>query len=118
MIRKKEIALSYLHGYSPDSLLLNICRAELLAHRNVSKNRNIVILHPDKGNGVVILNKIDYINKVETLLLVVSKFRKLDTDVLDLCLKREGKPIRFLRDTLLKKHCCCKFILIRYIYNS
>ena len=101
----KEIALSYFHGYSLDSLPLNVSRAELLALRNLSKNKNIVILRPDKGNGVVILNKMDYINKVETLLLDVSKFRKLDTDVLDLCLKREGKLIRFLRDTLLKKQC-------------
>ena len=108
----KEIALSYCHDYSMDGLPLNISRAELLALRNLSKNKNIVILRPDKGNGIVILNKIDYINKVETLLLDVSKFRKLDTDVLDLCLKREGKLIRFLRDTLLKKQCFLNLFIV------
>ena len=48
-----------------DSLPLNISRAELLALRNLSKNRNIAILRPDKGNGIIILNKIDYVNKVK-----------------------------------------------------
>ena len=75
----------------------------MLALRNLSQNENIVVLRPDKGNGVVILNRSDYIEKVETPLLDVSKFRKLDVNVLDLCLKQEGKLIRYLRDTLLKK---------------
>ena len=53
---------------------------------------------------MVILNRVDYINKVESLLSDASKFKKLDTDLLDLCLKRENKLIRFLRDKLLKQN--------------
>ena len=49
----KEIALSYFHGYSLNSFPLNISRAELLALINLSKNKNNVILRPDKGNGVL-----------------------------------------------------------------
>ena len=33
-----------------------------------------------------------------------SKFKKLDTEIIDLCLKRENKLIRFLRDKLLKQN--------------
>ena len=36
------------------------------------------------------------------LLSGASKFKKLDADVLELCSKREGQLIRFLRDTLVK----------------
>ena len=61
-----------------------ISKAELSALKKLSRNRNIVILRPDKGNGVVILNRVDYINKVESLLSDTSKFKKLDTDLLDL----------------------------------
>ena len=52
---------------------------------------------------MVILNKVDYIQKVETILSDTSKFKKLDCDMLDLCTKRENKLIRFLRDKLLKE---------------
>ena len=45
----------------------------------------------------------DYIDKVELLLSDTEKFKLLDHDVLDLCIKREGQLIRFLRDTLLKQ---------------
>ena len=109
----KSIALSAFYGYDPAHSPLNISKAELVALKNLSKNKNIVILRPDKGNGVVILDRVDYINKVESLLSDASKFKKLDTDILDLCLKRENKLIRFLRDTLLKKK-----IITENVYNS
>jgi len=75
----------------------------LSALRNLSKNKDLVIVRPDKGNGFVILNKADYIDKVELLLSDTEKFKLLDYDVLDLCIKCEGQLIRFLRDTLLKQ---------------
>ena len=98
----KDIALSTFHGYSSNSLPLNVSRAELSALKKLSRNKDLVIVRPDKGNGIVILDKPDYISKVELLLSDVSKFKKLDVDVLDLCIKREGQLIRFLRDTLVK----------------
>ena len=98
----KDIALSTYYSYSPDFLPLNISRAELSALKKLSRNKDLVIVRPDKGNGIVILDKLDYINKVELLLSDTCKFKKLNEDILDLCCKREGQLIRFLRDTLLK----------------
>ena len=100
--RLKSIALASYYGYDFGQFPLNISKAELTALKNLSKNRDLVILRPDKGNGVVILNKVYYIQKVETILSDTSKFKKLDCDMLDLCAKRENKLIRFLRDKLLK----------------
>ena len=99
----KGIALSAYYGYDSSQFPLNISKAELSALKKLSRNKDLVILRPDKGNGVVILNRIDYINKVESLLSDASKFKKLDIDMLDLCLKRENKLIRFLREKLLKQ---------------
>ena len=98
-----SIALAAYYGYDAAQFPLNISKAELSALKKLSKNKNIVILRPDEGNGVVILNRIDYINKVESLLSDASKFKKLDIEMLDLCLKRENKLIRFLREKLLKQ---------------
>ena len=72
----KEIAHSYFHGYSMDGLPLTISRAELLALRNLSKNKNIVILRPDKGNDVVILNKM-----MRRLLLLLILFSIKQTHI-------------------------------------
>ena len=60
------------------------------------------IVRPTGGNGIVILDKFDYINKVELPLSDVSKFKRLDVDMLDLCIKRKRQLIRVLRDTLVK----------------
>jgi len=34
----------------------------------------------DKGNGVVLLNKTDYVTKMESLLSGTTKFKKIDSD--------------------------------------
>ena len=97
----KSIALSAIYGYDSAHFPLNISKAELMALKNLSRNKSIVILRPDKGNGVVIFDRVDYNNKVESFLSDASHFKKLDTEILDLCLKRENKLMRFLRDALL-----------------
>ena len=48
------------------------------ALRKLSRNKNLVLLRPDKCNGIVILDKPDYISNVELLLSDVSKFKRLD----------------------------------------
>ena len=73
-----------------------------MAPRKLSRNKDLVIVRPNKGNGIAILDKIEYINKVELLLSDMSKFKKLDDDLLDHCIKRKGQPIRFLKHTPVK----------------
>jgi hypothetical protein len=48
----------------------------------LKKNREIVILRPDKGNGVVLLNRRDYVSKMNTILSDTSKF-ELDSKQCD-----------------------------------
>ena len=47
--------------------------------------------------GILILNKLDYNNKFELLPSDFCKFKKLDVDVLYLCVKRECQliPVRY-----------------------
>ena len=99
----KGLALSAYYGYDSAQLPLNISKAETSALDNLSKNMDIIIIRPDKGNGVVILNRSDYIEKVEALLADASKFSKLDIDTHEICQRRENRLVRFLRDTLLKQ---------------
>ena len=74
-----------------------------------TKKKDIVILKPDKGNGVVILNKVDYVKGINEIVNDKSKFKELNNDP---TIYREGKLQRFLRD--LKK----KGKIDTDVYNS
>ena len=65
--------------------------------KNLKKDKNIVITRPDKGNGVVILNKIDYINKTELILNDKTKFKLLKGDWFKHIITLEDKLNRLLR---------------------
>ena len=62
--------------------------------RNLRKNKDIVIMKPDKGNGVVILDRKLCNNTTEEIISDTSKFVKLNEDP---TLKREASLQRFLR---------------------
>ena len=44
---------------------------------DLRKDDSIIITRPDKGNGVVIINKLDYLNKMKQLISDETKFKKL-----------------------------------------
>ena len=54
-------------------------------------------MKPDKGNGVVILNKDEYHKKMDEILADISKFEHLDDDAVKLTLKRENQVKALLK---------------------
>ena len=92
-----HLANSYVHNYQPS-------RSTIVKHRILKKLRNdkeIVILRPDKGSGVVVLNRRDYEKSVKNLINDKTKFKELSEDV---TIKRESKLQRFL--PILKNNKC------------
>ena len=84
----------------------------LRAIRELKNNKSIVITHPDKGNGVVILSKDDYVAKMKPILDDTSKFRKIgDANENDRTLLQE----RALQAYLLRAHKNKQ--LTREVYN-
>ena len=61
--------------------------------------KNVAILKPDKGNGIVLLDIKDYSNSVEHLFKDPKKFQVLDTDPTVTLMKSLQSYLR----TLLKK---------------
>ena len=55
-------------------------------------------MKPDKGNGIVIVDRDDYLSKMNDILSDASKFTRLSSDPLKETLKRE----KHLRSFLLK----------------
>ena len=62
--------------------------------KRLRNNQEIVILRPDKGNSVVIINRKDYICGMKNIVNDRSKFKLLTEDPTSL---REGQLQRFLR---------------------
>ena len=65
--------------------------------KSLREDKNIIITKPDKGRGVVILNRNDYHNKLQTILDDRSKFKEINTDAPTHLLKMEDKLNRLLR---------------------
>jgi hypothetical protein len=63
---------------------------------------SIVIMKPDKGNGVVILSKNDYNKKMDEILSDTSKFELLNDDTIKLTPKRESQVKTLLRASACK----------------
>ena len=70
------LANSYFYNYKPSPRILRQHRVL----RNLRKNKDIVITKPDKGNGVVILDRKLYNNAIEEIISDSSKFEKLNED--------------------------------------
>ena len=56
---------------------LNLSRDEYNALKNLLSLKNFIIQRSDKGNSVVLMNRDDYINRMETLISDPAKFQKL-----------------------------------------
>ena len=74
--------------------LLHVYYVNIPSYETLEKNKDIVITKPDKGNGVVILDRKLYNNTIEEIISDTSKFEKLNEDP---TLKREASLQRFLR---------------------
>ena len=80
----------------------NIPYKEIAALKNLSKNKNLIISKPDKGNGIVLCNREDYVRKMLGILKDATKFEELkDFDIFKHTLHLETKVRKIL--TNLKK---------------
>ena len=65
--------------------------------KNLKENDDLIITRPDKGKGVVLLNKDDYVRKVNIILSDSNKFRLVKAELATQTLKLEDKLNRLLR---------------------
>ena len=86
---------------------------KLVILKKLKKNRDIIILTPDKGDGIVVLDKLAYNNAIGDLLSDDTKFEKVHSD---LTLQREGQLQRYL--CKLKKNSVFDSVTYRNIYPT
>ena len=88
---KSHVSHSYFYNYKPSPYILR----RHLVLPNLRKNRDIVITKPDKGNGVVILDRKLYNKAIEEIISDTCKSEKLNKGP---TLKCEASLQRFLRN--------------------
>ena len=94
-------ALSSYRSYS-NNVPRNLSKEEFTALQNLSKNKDLIIQKSDKGNSVVIVQRQDYLEKMN-ILSVQKKFNKVslkDDTLLNFAINQEKHV-----DKVLKKIC-------------
>ena len=74
--RIHDIALNAFYSYNSKCIESNINHEELQTVKSLAADKSIVILKPDKGNGVVLLDRSAYSRKVYDVLEDTGKFTK------------------------------------------
>ncbi|XP_069976323.1 uncharacterized protein, partial [Penaeus vannamei] len=70
---------------------------DLKTLKDLSKNPDVIITKPDKGQGVVLMNRSDYVKKVDDILKDKTKFSQIPNKPESLIIKNEDKLNSFLR---------------------
>ena len=72
----KEVALSSYRSYN-NNVTQNLSWEEFIALQNLSKNKDLIIRKSDKGSPVVIVQRQDYLRKMNDILSDQTKFSKV-----------------------------------------
>lgn len=82
-------------------------KPDLTLLKSLGGDNSIVVCRPDKGRGVVLMDKTDYNNKMDAILSDHTKFKKMDIDMFKLSLQQEDKINRFVnqlfKDEIISK---------------
>ena len=91
-VKTKEAALSFYRYYNNNVPNNNLSKEVFIALQNLSKNKNLIIQKSDKGNSVVIVDREDYIKKMNDILNDKKKFWKInmkDNTLLNFAINQE-----------------------------
>ena len=112
MAKMQDLAYSYC-GTPLDLGDFQMNKENYTVAQQLMKNNNLVISKPDKGSGMVILDRSDYVSKMMSLLSDESKFTKCGpSDTYDFTVKIESAFQRRFRKLLKQK------IINRETYNA
>ena len=92
----KNVSYTYIYSYDYDKQKRILSKEEWTALNDLRNDNSIIITRPDKGNGVLIINRLDYLNKMKQLISGDdSKFKKLSCNPTK---SRENSLISYLRN--------------------
>ena len=69
----KNASYGYIYSYDYSKQKRILTKEEWMALNDLRKDSSVIITKPDRGNGVVILNRQDYLNEMKQLILRWNK---------------------------------------------
>ena len=94
----KHYALSYFYSFDHFKSRDDTLSDNFNILKNLACDDNILILRPDKGNGIVLVDRTNYCSKMDDIISDRSKFKPMKDDCLKLIFRLEDKLNRFLRN--------------------
>ena len=76
----KNISYNYIYSYDFSKQKNILSKDEWKALNDLRSDDSIIITKPDKGNGIVIVSRLDYLNKMKQLLSDNTKFKPLTSN--------------------------------------
>ena len=97
--KSRLVDLSHQYRRTPVRQGCLLSKQHIKALNDLKRDDNIMILPPDKGTGVVVLNRDDYVKKMKDILSDTSKFRLEcnQTETLEKAEKEVSKEIKKLQ---------------------
>ena len=93
----KSICYKYYKNFKAHKVFSPIISKEdILELKKLAKDKEIIVCKPDKGNGVVIMDRDPYLRKMKEIISDRSKFREIKDNIFNYTLAIEGKINRFL----------------------
>ncbi|KAA3674489.1 uncharacterized protein DEA37_0004738, partial [Paragonimus westermani] len=94
--KSRLVDLAHQYQRTPISQQCLLSKERINQLKEFRKNTELIILPPDKGSGVVLLNRANYINKMQSILSDTSKF-VIDEDETDAVQSAERQINRALK---------------------
>ena len=94
--RMKYIALTGFKNYTPPKSIFS--DDELKVIKSLHDDETIYLIKPDKGNGVVFINRADYKARMQDILSDNTKFNLVDNTALRETLTKETKITNLLKE--------------------
>ena len=96
-LQLKSLANKYYYGFKSHKIFSAISKHDISLLRSLACNKDIIVNKPDKGNGVVILDRTQYITSMNNIISDSSKFQIISDDITKYTLKIEDKINSFIR---------------------
>ena len=94
----KTLAFKYYYNFKPYKVFSSVfSNSDMTALKNLSNNKDIIISKPDKGKGVVILDRSQYVSSMENIIADTSKFKLISEPIHKFTTRIEDKINNFLR---------------------
>ena len=108
--RLQSVAFKHFHGFKPFKVFSSVFpRGYLSVLKKLALNKDIVVCKPDKGNGIVLIDRPKYVQSMIAVISDATKFEPIVTPIGKYVRRTEDKINNFL---LKMKNLCFLFEIV------